>query len=263
MIIRHDLPGGSNHLYVPRPSELSDEFLYKAGEIAARAKSIFLKIDLQTKSEIRNLKFEIRAGDPIQPRRTLIIDLTKPEDKLLGEMHPKTRYNIRLAERYGVRVFKCDREHVRGFVDTFLDLLVSTSKRDGFSLHPRPYYQKLIDLRGSQFANDLFFAEYRGEVLAAALVNYYQQQVTYLHGASSSVRRNVMAPHLLHWRIMQDAKKSGFFSYDFWGIDEKRWPGVSRFKLGFGGSIVEYPESVDIVFRPMWYRIYKTARKVL
>ena len=95
------------------------------------------------------------------------------------------------------------------------------------------------------------------------MVNFYLDTATYLHGASSLIHKDVMAPHFLHWRIMQDAKKLGMRSYDLWGIDEDRWPGVTRFKMGFGGRVDEYPRSMDIIFRPMWYKTYKTLRKVL
>ena len=93
-------------------------------------------------------------------------------------------------------------------------------------------------------------------------MNYYGETATYLHGASGSFHRDVMAPYILHWRIMQDAKQHGFKKYDLWGIDEERWPGVTRFKTGFGGTVVEYPKSIDIVFRPMWYKAYRIIKKM-
>ena len=40
----------------------------------------------------------------IQPGKTLIINLTKSEEQLLSEMHPKTRYNIKLAQKHGVEI---------------------------------------------------------------------------------------------------------------------------------------------------------------
>ena len=69
-----------------------------------------------------------------------------------------------------------------------------------------------------------------------------------------------MAPHLLHWRIIQEAKRRGFQYYDLWGIGEKRWPGLTRFKKGFGGEMVHYPPSIEIVYRPLRYRLYRLAR---
>ena len=95
------------------------------------------------------------------------------------------------------------------------------------------------------------------------MINFYGDTATYLHGASSRKNKELMAPHLLHWRIIQEAKKRGLGQYDFGGIDEKKWPGVTRFKIGFGGSVVEYPPSVDIIYKPILYKIYRLARKFI
>ena len=263
LIIRHDLPGGFNYLYAPHLAELTGSFLREVADVARKEKSIFLKIDPVKNLQPLAVNFQFRKSQNLQPQKTVIADLTKSEEELLGGMHPKTRYNIRLAERKGVYVFKCDRARIKSFVDAFWELLSATSRRDAFYSHSERHYQKLIGISGDQFINNLFFAEYRGEVLAAALVNYYGKRATYLHGASSEIHKNVMAPHLLHWRIMQDAKSSGFEVYDFWGIDEKKWLGVTRFKMGFGGEVVEHPQAVDVIFRPAWYRIYKAVQRVL
>ena len=72
-----------------------------------------------------------------------------------------------------------------------------------------------------------------------------------------------MAPHLLQWEQIKEAKKRGCIEYDFWGIDDKKWPGVTRFKRGFGGREINYPNAHDLVFQPIWYLIYKIARKIL
>ena len=71
-----------------------------------------------------------------------------------------------------------------------------------------------------------------------------------------------MAPHLLQWHAIKLAKANGQKYYDFHGIDEARWPGVTRFKLGFGGFEVNYPGTFDLVYDPGWYSIYKMVRKV-
>ncbi|MFY9462526.1 MAG: peptidoglycan bridge formation glycyltransferase FemA/FemB family protein [Candidatus Sungiibacteriota bacterium] len=264
LVIQHDLVGGFNYLYAPRMAGLSDEFLHKVRQIAIKEKSLFLKIDPY--GDTKDWKIDIAGwqfSNFLQPRKTVIVDLAKSEEELLGEMHPKTRYNMRLAEKRGIHVAKYRPYVAKNIIDTFWELMTETARRDKFHLHPAGYYEKLLGTRGTHFENVLFLAEYRGRALAAALVNYYQKSATYLHGASSSFHRDMMAPHLLHWRIIQDAKKSAFTSYDLWGIDEKKWPGVSRFKTGFGGKVVEYPQSIDIIFRPVWYRAYKLARRVL
>lgn len=263
LVIRHDLPLGFNYLYCPRPSlEFRDEglgirVLDKVAELAKSEKSVFLKIDpLYTLYPIHYIPYSSRS---LQPRETLIIDLSLSEEAMLAAMHEKMRYNIRLAERRGVEI--AGREF-----QTFWGLLRETASRDGFHTHEREYYEKMLRVSSPDFSNKLFFAEHRGRVLAAALINFYRSPTSigvaaYLHGASSREYKEAMGPHLLHWRIMQEAKRRGFHYYDLWGIDEKRWPGLTRFKKAFGGEIFNYPPSVDIVYRPGLYAAHRLWRR--
>lgn len=211
----------------------------------------------------------------IQPRQTIVLDLAdRTEDELLAAMHEKTRYNIRLAERKGVTVRRGGPETQEKDFEIFWKLLRETARRDGFRTHPREYYKKLLAIRLDHFSNELFFAEYEGEVLAAAMLNFYRGSTsidaigsaggtaTYLHGASSRRHRETMAPHLLQWRMIQEARQRGCAQYDFWGVDERRWPGVTRFKRGFGGREIVYPQSVDIAYRPVVYAAYWIAKKI-
>lgn len=255
---------GFNYLYCPHPTNYELGGLTNAiADIARKEGSIFLKIDFLYEAQI-SIDYEYVNSESVQPRKTVIIDLHQPEDKILARMHDKTRYNIRLAERRGVEVtnFQFSTQNFQ----KFWDLLQETSRRDKFHTHPRIYFEKLLAARSNNFSNELFFAKYQGTILAAAIVNFYRGRtsiVTYLHGASSGAYREVMAPHLLHWRIIQEARKRGCQYYDLWGIDERRWPGLTRFKLGFGGETIEHPPSVDIVYRRMWYLLYKLAKRIL
>lgn len=260
LVIRHALPFGLDYVYAPRPHfENKDglkKFLESAERIAREEKSIFLKVEPLAPPSI--LPSAARLSEGFQPRKTLILDLSKTDDALLLGMHPKARYNIRLAVRHGVTVQRIGRDPFRDF----FSLLRETSQRDGFSLHDERHYRLLLETRSDDFWNELYSARYKDKVLAAAVVNFYgpSRTATYLHGASSRAHKEMMASHLLHWEIMREVKNRGFDFYDFWGIDERRWPGVTRFKLGFGGQIVEYPQAVDVVYKPVWYKLHKVAK---
>ena len=274
---------GFNYLYSPRPKLVTSNWLFGVEKIAKEEKSIFLKIDPAEELRISNHEVRIKESIPVQPRKTTILDLTKSEDELLVAMHGKTRYNIRLAERRGVQVNNFQFSRLRApsaevatkaeqglggqtifNFQKFWELLRETATRDGFRPHERNYYEKLLQIKSENFSNELFFAEYREKVTAAALVNFYRSPTsivaTYLHGASSRERREIMAPHLLHRWITQEAKKRGFTRYDLWGIDEKKWPGLTRFKLGFGGTMIEYPQTVDVIYRNHLYALYRIIK---
>ena len=106
-----------------------------------------------------------------------------------------------------------------------------------------------------------------GRVLAANLMIWFGDTVSYLHGASSNVRREVMAPHLLHWKLINEAKSLSFKHYDFWGVAPEGtvnhpWAGVSRFKRGFGGRYVAYPGTFDLPLDRFWYRVYRLLQTI-
>lgn len=260
-IIKNNLPFNKSYLYSPRPSP-SDlggqsyfgEFLHKINEIAKEENAIFLKIDFESTDgiDLRDFKF-IKSSD-IQPQKTLILEITKSEQELLSQMHSKTRYNIGLAEKKGIKT----RKDKSAFED-FWKLMQETTKRDGFHAHPKEYYEKLLTIPGVE----LFVAEFQGRVIVANIVVFYEKQAIYLHGASDYEHRNLMAAPLLQWEQIKEAKKRGCIEYDFWGVDEIKWPGVTRFKKSFNGKEITYPGAYDLIFQPLWYKIYKIARKIL
>ncbi len=74
-------------------------------------------------------------------KHTLELDLTFSSDELLAQMKPKGRYNIKLAEKQGVRVRKGDQLQD---IESFIQLLEETLERDGFSGNSKFYYQTLL-----------------------------------------------------------------------------------------------------------------------
>ena len=221
-----------------------------------KTKGIFLHIE--PNGNLQTSNFKLLTSKPRQPQHTLIVDLRKHEEALLSEMHEKTRYNIRLAERHGVTI----KENAP--INDFLKLMKETSLRDNFSAHPDSYYRGMIKCLPNI---KLFIAYKDSEALAAALVIFFGNTATYLHGASSNKKRNLMAPHLLHWNIMQNAKSQGATAYDFWGIapegvENHPWTGITRFKKGFGGEVITFPEAMELPLRPFSYKIYSLLKRL-
>lgn len=230
------------------------------------AESIIEATSLHTEHG-RHLIGHSRRVLSVQPRQTIMVDLSDDEERLLSRMHEKTRYNIRLAERKGIKVenVECERQNV----EIFLNLLRETVKRDKFKTHSEEYYRKMIDVLGAEtlkrgntetFSVRLWLAYANNEPAAGAIIGYFGDTATYLHGASSYKHRALMAPYLLHWEVMRQAKIAGYKWYDFWGIDEKKWPGITRFKKGFDGRELAYPGTFDLPFNKFWYKLYRLKK---
>ena len=263
-LLKKVLPLGLTYFYSPRgpiidaalaPERRPAVMEKLSADIRSLAKkegAMFWRLEPAAISAANNLRPTIE----IQPRQTLLIDLSQSAAELLSAMHPKTRYNIRLAEKKGVEI-----THGRATDQdkaAWWRLISATGRRDAFKLHGRKYYERLLALSFIE----LWQAVYQGEVLAMAIVAKYGDTATYVHGASADSQRQLMAPYLLHWQVINLAKDQGLKYYDFYGIDEVKWPGVSRFKEGFGGQKLAYAGTFDLVFKPVYYRVYQILRKI-
>ncbi len=189
----------------------------------------------------------------VQPRQTLILDLNKSIDEIIAAMHPKTRYNIRLAEKKELKIVLGDAKDLA----EFWRLMTMTGNRDGFRLHSLKHYKYLLKHSSSVH---LFFAQYQGQNIATAMMNIFETQATYLHGGSDYEKRHLMAPYLLQVEMIKYAQTNGALIYDFYGISEEKWPGVTRFKQGFQGEERHYLGTFDVVFRPALYRVYQLIK---
>ncbi len=254
-IFKYDLPLNKSYLYSPHcgDSFLSESFLDKIKKIAKSERAIFFKIEPVKINKHELKKFGFKKSKNIQPPKTLILDIENPKDKLLKQMHSKTRYNIRLAQKKGVKIKKDKNKF-----EDFWRLIQKTTKRDKFKSHPKQYYKKMLEIPGIE----LFIAKLDSKIIASNIVMFYKNTGYYLHGVSDYNYRKYMAPHLLQWEQILEAQKTGCSKYDFWGIDQKKWPGVTRFKKGFGGKETVYSGAYDLAFNLCWYKLYKIGSKI-
>lgn len=271
----HRLGLGLKYLYLPR---LRPEIINEVMNYCHDRDYSFIRIEPLAEPSAINYQPASRRGrlsaiPNIQPQHTLILDLSLSEDELLSAMHPKTRYNIHLAERKGVVIRKEKNSEI------FIALNAETVKRDGFHSHPEAYYREMVKMPICRRLT----AHYGSQAVASNIWIGFGDTFTYLHGASSSLNRNVMAPYFLQWEGIRLAKSLGYRYYDFWGIappavesaggqttclngftweTDHPWTGVTRFKVGFGGTLRSYPGAVDIVLKPVIYKMYKVGRRL-
>jgi len=231
---------------------------------------IFLKIEPDAPDDLRLAQIfaaaKFRPGRPIQPRSTVVVDISPPEDEILAAMKSKTRYNIRLAAKKGVTVTE---GRTPADVEIFHRLSQTTAQRDGFAVHPLPYYQTAFNLFPPE-NRALFLARLGDEPLAGLMAFAWQGRAYYLYGASSNAHRDKMPAYAVQWAAIQWAKAQGCTSYDLWGIPDAPpdtleaefmsrsdglW-GVYRFKRGFGGQVVRYAGAFDYVYsRPLYWLV--------
>ncbi|MBA4420701.1 MAG: hypothetical protein C0391_06110, partial [Anaerolinea sp.] len=268
-VLFRSLPFGFSLGYVPRgPIGQPDAvFWQELNQLGREHHAIFIKLEPDAfegdNPDPWPLDQNLEVSRPIQPAQTIVLDISGDEAEILNRMKQKTRYNIHLAEKKGILV----RESAD--VAAFYRMMVTTGARDAFGIHNLAYYQKAYDLLASEGQCVLLTAEFEGTDLASVMLFRSGQRCWYFYGASTDIERNRMPVYLLQWEAIRWAKKHGCTEYDLWGIpdfpeevleeqfttrSEGLW-GVYRFKRGFGGSIQRTARTVDVVFRPLFYRM--------
>lgn len=181
-----------------------------------------------------------------------VLDLEgRNEDILLAGMRKTTRYLVRQAEKLGVTV-KASKDPKD--LQAFLKLLEKTAERQGFSPQTRSYLTKQFEILSKDGTERLFLASYKGAVLAGALILFYGDTASYVHGAS--IASKIPASYFLQWAAIKTALAEGYKIYDFWGIapnEDKShpWAGLTLFKQGFGGRRIDYISAWD---KPLTYK---------
>jgi len=207
----------------------------------------------------------LRPGsEPIQPARSVKVDLLD-DQSLMDQMHPKTRYNVRLAVRRGVTTRIA--EHPDDSIGAFYDMLRDTASRNDFVVHAPDYYRQFLRV----FADNacLLLAEIEGKPVAGVIAAVFGTEGIYMYGASSTRERAHGAAFLLQHDSMRWARSRGALRYDLWGIPEydpessasesrdrlaastgNDRRGLYEFKTRFGGQIVRYPPPLERVYHP-------------
>lgn len=202
----------------------------------------------------------------LHAQNTVLIDLTRPEEDLLMAMRRQTRYEVRRAEKLGLVVIE---NHSEATFKEFHSVQVATAKRQGFV----PPSEKELLAERAAFSPDhlklykVCTSEY--EPVAYGLILAYGHEAEYFEAASTDLNRKLPGAYALLWRAIRDLKSEKIERFNLWGIappgvENHRYSGVTTFKTGFGGDIVEFIPAQDIVINKLKYKLdelVETARK--
>ncbi|MCX6737785.1 MAG: peptidoglycan bridge formation glycyltransferase FemA/FemB family protein [Candidatus Parcubacteria bacterium] len=281
-LISYSLPLELSYLYIPHgpilkrklSKVLETELLDFLKILAIKERVIFIRIDSwpetlndQFSKDWESAPLYSYHGAYTQPRFEWVLNLASNEEYLLSKMHPHCRYNIKLAEKKGVKITKITEEKLSDYFETFYNLLLETAKRNGFHLHPKSYYANLF--KESSDKIELFLAEYNGEYLAADLIYYGGNVANWLFGGSSNNYRNLGPTFLLQWHSILSAKEKGYKYYSFGGVYNADYPNVYKgyknitfYKKNYGGFYLNYNPSYIYSPRPFLNWLYNIRRQL-
>lgn len=265
--------------YVPKGTMLTPRMIQELKKIGQENRCIFIQLEPHiprikndesrlNRDELRMMNLGLKpSAHPLFTRYTFELDLTKSEEELLENMHPKTRYNIRVAQKHGVEIGEDDSDEA---FDAYVRLTQETTKRQGFFAHSQEYHRlmwKTLKTKSSLTAH-LLVARYQSKTLVCWIVFVFKDTLYYPYGASSSEHRETMASNLMMWETIRFGKKMGLKTFDMWGAlgpnpDPKDpWYGFHRFKQGYGPTLIEFVGSYDLVINPLVYKAYVIADKL-
>jgi len=209
----------------------------------------------------------------IDAEKTLVLDISKPNEELLQNMRKQTRYSINKAGKMGVTIRE---DSSAAGVAEFYEIHKDTTMRQKFISYDLEYYQKAFscyNAGGSELRSHVLLVDYEGKTIAGAIIIIFGQKAFYSDGGSLTEFAKIPASYAIQWHAINLAKAAGCVSYNFWGgvSPDKNdtnypWYGIDLFKRGFGGERVEYMHPRDLPLTPryamvwLWELIEKTRR---
>ncbi len=202
----------------------------------------------------------------MHPEIAWMLDVTKSEEDLLREMRKTTRYLIKKMEKEEVEISQSIDPND---IEKFWPVYEATVERQHFTPFSKESLKKEFELFAKDNQAAFFFGAYKGEIVAAAIIIFYNCQAFYHHSGSIHKSKDINASYLLQWRVIQEAKRRGCTLYNFWGISpddrpKHPWAGLSLFKKGFGGFAEEYLHAQDKPLTTKYWLnfVVETVRRV-
>jgi len=167
--------------------------------------------------------------------QTTEINLSKTEEELFNAIHPTYRYDIRSSEKHNFQNL-----YFQNPTDQQCKTLIKSynafAKTKGLNSYSRRWVSALQESGNFCFTKILL----ADTVLATHVYVFDKKNImlanSFHNPEFQNSRLRSEANKLLHWKDILLFKKNNFCYYDFGGVNHKKLPGVSKFKLNFGGE---------------------------
>lgn len=244
----------------PFPSKELADALKKIGQ---EENCAFIKVEPNIEQGSVRTVVDKRLKKSPKPHFTkynYILDLNQSEEEILSSMHPKFRYNIKVAEKHRVKIEQSTDD--KSF-EIYLKLFFETTNRQNYFGHDRYYHTQIWKILKSANLARVAIAYYKPPnskdkipLNAWMLINFHDT-LYYPYGGSSVEYKNVMATNATFWEAIKIGKKLNLKHFDLWGAaapnapDSDPYKGFTRFKASTGAKLVEYIDTYDLIFNPI------------
>jgi lipid II:glycine glycyltransferase (peptidoglycan interpeptide bridge formation enzyme) len=262
--------------YIPKSFMPDEEQLSALKQLGEKNNALFIKLEPNIAQKVSStsahgqiaqflLDHGCQPGRPLFTKYTFQLDLTKPEDELFAQLNSKTRYNVNLASKRGVQIV--ENSSAEG-MEEYIKILQETTTRQGFYAHSPDYFRKMWTTLAPSGMIRIFQAVYENTIIVSWVMFIFNGVLYYPYGASRSVHRDVMASNLMMWEMITLGKREGCHLFDMWGSlgpepDPKDpWYGFHRFKKGYGGELMEFLGTFDLVLNEPLYKLFRVVENV-
>jgi hypothetical protein len=201
----------------------------------------------------RNQCFQPAPGFRYAPFRTLVLDLTKPQEALLEKIDQATRYKIRRAEKDGLSTDMFRGPSSETALPEFCEFfhqcasLIGLPPADRGRLAALARCGSLVLSRATKDGDALAWHVYYVDAQRAVqLYSMASQRLSSDPGQRQVIGR---ANRYLHWQDILQFKAEGLSVFDFggWynGKEDKGLLQINQFKEEFGGNNVEVYNSIE------------------
>ena len=209
--------------------------------------------------------------EPFFGARSLEVAIDREPEDLLQSFRKETRYDVRKALKLELDV----REDLDDAgLAAFESLYAQMTETKGASPRPAGFFRGVRDLFRAWPKRGFFLASWHeGELLGAIAIFTLGRRAIYGYGASSRSHPGVPKTHLLHYEAMRRARARGCAVYDMGGFGAGVGAGsaeerthvqkINYFKTGFGGREVDFVAARERIFKPLSYRLLRSASRLL
>jgi peptidoglycan pentaglycine glycine transferase (the first glycine) len=252
----------SNLIYIPRGPVAGEanrrEVLDAVANHSKRAHSavaVSVEPDWEVMPEVTGWR---QSANTILIPRTLILDLKRSEEELLGDMTKKTRQYIRKSSNEGIEIRQVKTKEE---LAACLDIYKQTARRANFGIHDDDYYYDIYDKLGE--FSPVFAAFLNDKPITFLWLAISKETAFELYGGMDDDGQRLRANYALKWHAIQTMRRWGVLRYDFNGLLND---GVSAFKQGFASHETMLIGTYDRPLSPLytlWTQALPLAKKIL
>jgi lipid II:glycine glycyltransferase (peptidoglycan interpeptide bridge formation enzyme) len=195
-------------------------------------------------------------SDAVQLTSTQIIDLSLSEEELWHDVYKSSRRYANGARKKGCHV----KEVGEAGLPVFYEILAETATRSGFIPRDIEAYADVYRAFARRDAARILIGYLPdGTPVSSKMILTSGGRAAQLYGGLTDEGGRARAGHFFEWEAIVRSKAAGAEIFDMWGRSTR---GIAHFKQGFGGRVVEYGGTFDLVVNAPVRALYQRARRV-